>query len=101
MSSRITEILPDDMPEWADEGIASGQFFRVCLSRVAKLEDDLSIATTEAVEKQEGMVERGREILKLTAELSVAIGIIEDCGIDYDEIVSLQPIQEVSDGLLE
>lgn len=35
---KIAEIIPDDMPKWAQDGIDSGQFFRVCLDRVASLE---------------------------------------------------------------
>ena len=27
----ITEIIPDDLPDWAEDGLANGQFFRVCL----------------------------------------------------------------------
>ncbi len=38
---KITEIIPDDMPEWANDGIDSGQFFRVCLAKVKKLEQQV------------------------------------------------------------
>lgn len=35
----ITEIIPDDLPEWAIQAIAEGQFFRVCLERDKELQD--------------------------------------------------------------
>ena len=36
--NHITEIVPDDMPEWAIVAMADGQFFRLCIERVELLE---------------------------------------------------------------
>ncbi len=44
--THITEIIPDDMPEWAIEAMASGQFFRVCLERVEALQALLDSVST-------------------------------------------------------
>ena len=35
---KITEIIPDDMPEWALEAFWTGQFFRVCVEKVETLQ---------------------------------------------------------------
>ena len=37
---KITEIVPDDMPKWANDAFDGGQFFRVCLAKVGKLEKE-------------------------------------------------------------
>ena len=31
--THITEIIPDDAPEWAIKAMAEGQLFRVCFDR--------------------------------------------------------------------
>ena len=31
--NKITEIIPDDVPEWVSEAIQDGQFFRVAIER--------------------------------------------------------------------
>ncbi len=31
--NKITEIIPDDIPPWAQEAIVSGQFFRIAVDR--------------------------------------------------------------------
>ena len=41
MMPKITEIIPDDLPEWAAEAFDNGQFFRVAIERVATLEQEL------------------------------------------------------------
>lgn len=38
MSDEITEILPLDMPDWAVDAKAKGQFFNTALELVSKLE---------------------------------------------------------------
>jgi 2C-methyl-D-erythritol 2,4-cyclodiphosphate synthase len=32
--TKITEIIPDDLPEWAVEAMAEGQFFRTALQKI-------------------------------------------------------------------
>lgn len=39
---RITEILPDNMPEWANEALESGQFFRECLKKVGIMASEIN-----------------------------------------------------------
>lgn len=41
---KVTEIIPENMPEWAQDGIDSGQFFRVCLERVEHAEKQVEDA---------------------------------------------------------
>lgn len=36
--NKITEIIPDDMPDWANKAMENGQFFRVALDKVKKAE---------------------------------------------------------------
>ena len=75
----ITEILPDDMPEWANDGIDSGQFFRVCLSKVATLEDKVKRLEADFEELEE------REI-QLVNTLENGIGVIcSSIGISTDK----------------
>jgi len=38
MNIKITEMILDDIPEWAAEAMAGGQFFRMALERIAELE---------------------------------------------------------------
>ena len=40
--SKITEIMPDDAPEWAIEAMANGNLFRVTFDRVEKLEAEIA-----------------------------------------------------------
>ncbi len=37
--THITEILPDDAPEWAIKAMAEGQLFRVCFNRDKELRE--------------------------------------------------------------
>ena len=37
--NKTTEIIPDDLPKWAQDAINEGQFFREAIERVAELED--------------------------------------------------------------
>lgn len=37
----ITEIIPDDMPEWAKQAMDEGQFFNVVCERLKELETAL------------------------------------------------------------
>ncbi len=41
MMNHITEIIPDDIPEWANEAMAAGQLFRVCIDRATSKDDFL------------------------------------------------------------
>jgi hypothetical protein len=45
--NKITEIIPDTIPKWAQRAIDDGQFFRVAIERVAELE----LALTETFEQ--------------------------------------------------
>lgn len=36
---KITEIIPDDLPEWAIKAMAEGQLFKVTFDRIRKLEE--------------------------------------------------------------
>ena len=38
--NHITEIIPDDIPQWMQDAIDDGQFFRICRERVEELEAD-------------------------------------------------------------
>ena len=38
---KITETIPDDMPEWAEKAMAEGQFFKKSCEIVNDLEDKL------------------------------------------------------------
>ena len=39
--SKITEIIPDNLPEWAIEAMANGQLFNEMLNRINKAEKTL------------------------------------------------------------
>jgi len=39
MTATITEILPDDAPEWAIEAMAEGHLFRTCFARDKELRE--------------------------------------------------------------
>jgi len=67
MSTKITEIIPDDIPEWATTAMHDGQFFRVALSRIEKLSDEnteLQLKLSQVRETLKGVtrlaVERGK-----------------------------------------
>ncbi len=85
--NHITEIIPDDIPEWANEAMAEGQLFRVCIERATSkddlLEDDgvltelqSAIAAPDDIDSVEVTVEQGllrracMQIRRLRAELS-------------------------------
>ena len=55
---KITEMIPHDMPDWANEGIDSGQFFRVCLAKVEELENSLR----DCASKLESQISRNPEL---------------------------------------
>lgn len=38
---KITEIIPDDMPDWLMEAFNRGQFFRVVIERIKELEKEV------------------------------------------------------------
>ena len=38
---KITEIIPDSIPDWAKDAMDDGQFFRIALERIASLEAQL------------------------------------------------------------
>ena len=40
MMPKITEIMPDDIPDWARQAMSKGQFFNVALARITQLEAD-------------------------------------------------------------
>jgi hypothetical protein len=42
--NHITEIIPDDLPEWANEAMADGQLFRVCIEKATSKDDLLEMA---------------------------------------------------------
>jgi len=37
--NKITEIIPDDMPEWAKEAMADGQLWNRVFGRIEELQD--------------------------------------------------------------
>lgn len=39
--TKITEIIPKDLPDWAKESFETGQFFRVAIEKVAALEVEI------------------------------------------------------------
>jgi hypothetical protein len=39
---KITEIIPDNMPEWMREAMAEGQYFNRTLARIIELEEELA-----------------------------------------------------------
>lgn len=39
--TKITEIIPDDLPEWAKKAMDEGQFSRVAISRYEELMDEI------------------------------------------------------------
>ena len=41
---KITEIIPDDLPEWAVEAMENGQLFNEMRSRIIKAENALMVA---------------------------------------------------------
>jgi len=36
--SKVTEIIPDELPEWAEDAIAKGQFFKEAVQKVETLQ---------------------------------------------------------------
>ena len=94
MSIKVTEIIPDDIPQWASDAIADGQFFRIAIERV-------EFASAEAERLQQVAIDRSREIIRLQ-------GIIEDvdlpdipalgaCRLRVKLIGRLEPPKEYSD----
>ena len=58
--SEITEIIPDDLPDWAIKAMAEGQLFNVTFARIRALEaEEISLLT---------------EISKLTTRQGLYIG---------------------------
>jgi len=50
MATNITEIIPDDLPEWAKEAFDDGQFFKVVCERIKQLEQptkEMTLAFTQ------------------------------------------------------
>jgi hypothetical protein len=43
----ITEMIPDDLPEWAIKAMAEGQLFTVTFDRIRKLESMCKAAASE------------------------------------------------------
>ena len=43
--NKTTEIIPDDLPDWAQRAIDEGQFFRIAIEKVAELEKLLEEVT--------------------------------------------------------
>ena len=43
--NKITEIIPDNLPDWAQEAMDNGQFFKVAIKKVAELEAGLTQET--------------------------------------------------------
>lgn len=43
----ITEIIPDDLPDWAIKAMAEGQLFTVTFDRIRKLESMCKAAAAE------------------------------------------------------
>jgi len=41
MNTHITEIIPKDMPEWAEDCFLGGTFFRCAIEKVEELEKQL------------------------------------------------------------
>ena len=39
--NKVTEIIPEDIPSWAQEAIDEGQFFRIAMEKVKELEKEL------------------------------------------------------------
>jgi len=39
--NKITEIIRDDMPEWAQDAIDNGNFFSVAIAKVESLEKEV------------------------------------------------------------
>ena len=42
---QITEIIPDDIPEWFEEAMEEGQLFRTAIEKVKNLEHDKEVLT--------------------------------------------------------
>jgi hypothetical protein len=45
--TEITEIIPDDLPDWAVKAMAEGQLFNVVFDRIRKLESMCKAAASE------------------------------------------------------
>jgi len=39
--NKITEIIPDDIPEWAQKSFDEGNFFRTAIEKVSELQEAL------------------------------------------------------------
>ena len=55
MEYNITEIIPDDMPEWSIEAMAEGQLFNAVFKKIKELETSI-----------ENIKEAMREVKELT-----------------------------------
>lgn len=51
--NNITEIIPDDFPDWAKDAFRDGQFFRIAVGKVADLTEKLEEALDNAPTKQQ------------------------------------------------
>jgi len=80
---KITEIIPDTIPDWAKDAMDDGQFFRLCFERIAELEQSLmeaaddiktisvelhAYATADAMEYAEQYLAKAHELRKIAGE---------------------------------
>jgi len=45
----ITEIIPDDLPDWAIEAMAEGRLFRACMEKEMNADDEIKAKMVEAI----------------------------------------------------
>lgn len=58
---KITEIIPDSMPDWAKDAMDEGQFFRMTLERISSLEAELK-------EREDAITEHNEECDRLCVD---------------------------------
>lgn len=47
--NKITEIIPDDLPDWAKQAMDNGQFFKTACDRIKQLEQPTKEMTPEKI----------------------------------------------------
>lgn len=55
--NKITEIIPDDLPKWAENATTNGEFFKVVVELVSERDENIALrqALEEIVEIYAGM----------------------------------------------
>jgi len=88
--TKITEIIPDDLPDWAIDAMAEGQFFNVVAERLKSDEAEIEWLKQEVKRLNEGINEYVIAMLNHTAREKMILYEAIRAGI----VTPLPPIPE-------